>query len=154
MRFQPKHGDSHPVRKPLYAVWKNMKGRCHNPTDAAFQNYGGRGIFVCDEWKTDYLAFKTWALSHGYNESLTIERLDNDGPYCPSNCGWVTRKVNTRNRRVTRYGVAFGEKKPLTEWAEDPRCAVVYRTLFARIIEYGWDVEEAIRTPSATQAAA
>jgi hypothetical protein len=144
MRFQRKHGDSYPVRKPLYAVWKNMKGRCHNPTDAAFPNYGARGIFVCDEWISNYPAFKEWALSHGYDESLTIERTDNDGPYSPGNCCWATKKANTRNRRVTRYGVAFGEKKPLTEWADDPRCAVAYHTLFRRVAKYGWDIEKAI----------
>jgi hypothetical protein len=141
------HGDSSP-RKPLYAVWKNMKGRCHNQTDAVFQNYGRRGIFVCDEWRTNYVAFKNWALAHGYNESLTIERINNNGPYCPSNCCWVTQKANNRNRRVSRYESAFGEKKSLADWADDTRCAVAYHTLFRRITKYRWDVEKAIRTPS------
>src|SRR5579863_10225134 len=114
------HGDAGPLRKPLYAVWKNMKGRCHNPTDANFSNYGARGIFVCNEWIANYPAFKSWAVSHGYEESLTIERLDNDGPYCPTNCCWVPQKVNNRNRRVSRIEVAFGERKSLPDWADDP----------------------------------
>lgn len=77
----------------LYAVWEAMRQRCKNPTAQAYKNYGGRGISVCNEWN-DFQKFEAWALSHGYKEGLSIDRIDNDGDYCPENCQWLTRAEN------------------------------------------------------------
>lgn len=82
----------------LYWRWLAMVQRCRNPNNQAFANYGGRGIRVYTEWM-NYLAFHKWAMSNGYKEELEIDRRDNDGDYCPSNCRFVTRSANDQNRR-------------------------------------------------------
>ncbi len=137
-----KHGASHSL---LYGVWSGMKNRCSQKTSKGYENYGGRGISVCDEWQSDFIPFQQWALANGYAEGLEIDRKDNDGNYEPSNCHWVEPVVNQKNRRITRWGTAFGETKTITDWSQDPRCKVIRRTFEARL-EYGWTVEKALTT--------
>ena len=71
-----------------------MRQRCGNKNNAAFRNYGGRGIRICAAWR-DYVVFRKWAMSHGYKETFCIDRINNDGNYTPSNCQWLTRAANT-----------------------------------------------------------
>jgi hypothetical protein len=75
-----------------------MKRRCDSISHSEYQRYGGRGIKVCDEWKNSFINFMTWALSHGYQENLTIHRIDNDGNYEPYNCQWISRIENIQKR--------------------------------------------------------
>lgn len=92
-----KHGDArneHTTR--LYRIWAHMKYRCYGSNGKKYKYYGGRNIRVCDEWKNDYAVFKAWALVNGYQDYLTIDRIDNEGHYEPSNCQWLTKSENTR----------------------------------------------------------
>lgn len=90
------HGESRRTR--LYSIWNGIKQRCLNPNDRAYKYYGGRGITVYKEWM-DFIPFRDWAKANGYDESLEIDREDNDGNYEPDNCRWVTHRVNMNNTR-------------------------------------------------------
>ena len=114
----------------LYGVWAGMKSRCSNPNNEHYKNYGGRGIAVCAEWESDFQSFSTWALANGYSVGLTIERINNDGNYCPENCRWANRVEQIRNRRTTLHIEISGDTKTLKEWAEESD--IPYTTLWSR----------------------
>jgi hypothetical protein len=90
-----------PYLTKLYAVWDAMKQRCNNPNNKSYFRYGGRGIAICQDWY-DFQNFHDWAMSHGYQEGLSIDRIDNDGNYCPENCQWLTISENASkaDRRI------------------------------------------------------
>ena len=88
----------------LYRIYWHMRDRCYNPNNDAYKNYGAKGVKICQEWLNDFMAFKNWALSNGYSNSLTIDRVDSSGNYEPSNCEWVTKSENTRRANIGRTG--------------------------------------------------
>lgn len=90
------HGDSRTSR--LYRIYNNMKTRCTNPNATHFKRYGGRGISVCRDWESSYESFRDWAMTNGYEPHLTIDRINNDGNYEPTNCRWITQGENSRKR--------------------------------------------------------
>ena len=101
----------------LYNIWALMKKRCYNKNNKQYQSYGGRGIIMCDDWKNDFETFLKWSFSNGYADSLSIDRIDNDGIYEPANCRWTTHSVQNRNRglqsnnRSGHKGVSWLDKK-------------------------------------------
>jgi hypothetical protein len=118
-----------------------MKERCERPD--LYERYAGRGIKVCDEWQ-DYLVFKEWSLSHGYNDSLKIDRIDNDGDYEPGNCRWTTDLVQSNNRSVNKYLEYHNEIKTLAEWCRE--LSLNHNTVLGRL-NRGWCVEDAFEVP-------
>lgn len=113
-----KHGGVH---NRLYGIWKNMKHRCNNPNDSHYSAYGGKGIHVCEEW-SDYKYFKEWAYKHGYDENAefgecTLDRIDNDGNYEPSNCRFVNRIVQANNTSKNHTVELNGYKMTIAEFA-------------------------------------
>ena len=128
----------------LRPVWRGMKNRCFNPNAPKYKHYGARGITVCDEWKEKYQAFFDWAMANGYEEGLTIDRIDNDGNYEPSNCRWVTRTVQNGNKRNNRYLEFQGVTRSIPEWSAIT--GIPTSVIYGRIHYHGWSVERALTT--------
>lgn len=103
----------------LYTIWLSMKARCSNPNNNRHNRYGGRGIKVCQKWDENFLAFKEWALSNGYQDNLSIDRIDNNGNYEPDNCRWSTNKEQCNNRSTNIVIKYNGVEKTATEWGEE-----------------------------------
>jgi hypothetical protein len=122
-----------------------MKARCSNPSVRGYARYGGRGIRVCDAWMT-YPAFRDWALTAGYQQGLSVDRIDGDGDYCPENCRWVDAQQQANNISTNHILEAFGGRKTLADWSRDERCAVTLKALKGRI-HRGWPAELALTAP-------
>ena len=129
----------------LYRIWQAMIKRCYSPNYERYNDYGGRGITVCNEWKNGFQAFCDWAMANGYANDLTIDRKDVNGNYEPSNCRWTTYKVQGGNTRRVHFITYDGETHSMTEWAKIK--GIKYSTLANRINMYHWDVERALTTP-------
>lgn len=128
----------------LYRIYNNMKTRCYNPSSISYQHYGGRGIKICKEWLQDFSIFKDWAISNGYRDDLTIDRIDVDKGYFPDNCRWTDYKVQANNTRSNHLVTIYGFTKTLTEWSEFYEINV--KTVRDRL-KRGWDVIEALQVP-------
>lgn len=141
-----KHGETKSI---LHKIWCNMKGRCNYQKHIGFKDYGARGITVCEEWnnkKSGYLNFKSWALSHGYADNLSIDRIDVNGPYNPENCTWSTVAEQNANKRNTTYMTVFGKKYRVKEACE--KFAVVSWDTVKSRLRQGWSDEYAILLPN------
>lgn len=141
-----RHNESH---TRLYQLWKHIKERCYNPNSKRYKDYGERGIIMCDEWRNDYSTFKEWALSAGYDPEApkyecTIERLDVNGNYEPSNCCWKTIKEQCNNKRNNHIIILNNESHTIMEWSE--KTGIDYNVLWTRINRYGWPIEKALTT--------
>lgn len=136
-----KHNDS---RTRLYKSWIGMKQRCYQKKGSDYQNYGGRGITVCDEWKNDFMSFKTWAMQNGYSDNLTLDRIDVNSNYCPENCRWITIKEQNRNKTNTVYIEYNGKNYTRCELADMYNLST--EQLSARL-NIGWTLERALKTP-------
>lgn len=110
-----KHGLCH---TRIYKIYKNIIQRCENPRRDHYKNYGGRGIKICEEWRNNPLSFYKWAVSNGYQDWLTIDRIDVNGDYCPENCRWVDRKTQANNKRTNKCIFYKSERYTIAEFAE------------------------------------
>ena len=133
-----RHGLRH---LPEYHIWKAITQRCHNPNSMHFNNYGGRGIAVCERWRASFPAF-LGDMGRRPSPKHTIERKDNGRGYEPSNCIWATRTVQARNTRQNHWLTFRGETKCMTDWAR--HLGISLQTLSWRLNEAGWSVERAL----------
>ena len=140
--FNKKHGMT---RTRIYSTWLSIKKRCYNPNNKDYYNYGGRGIEMCQEWKSSFVNFYDWAISNGYNDNLTIERKDNNKDYCPDNCKWIPMSEQSGNRRICRMITYNGKTQNLHKWCEE--YGLDYKFVWQRIFVLNWDFEKAISTP-------
>lgn len=133
----------------IYQEWNSIKNRCTNPRNRRYEDYGGRGINICNEWKNDFLSFYNWSVSNGYKDSLTIERKDVDGDYCPENCCWIPLEEQANNRRMNLSIEYNGKTQNLKEWCEELN--LNYKRVHNRMFKLGYSFEEAITKPVMTQ---
>ena len=133
------------IGERLYNTWNRMIHRCYDVSNHKYPSYGGRGILVCEDWRNNYDSFYKWALENGYCFGLWIERIDNNGNYCPENCKWATRTEQMRNTRRTHLIDYNGTRKSLAEWCEILN--LYYPTINSRINK-GWDAARAFETPT------
>lgn len=110
----------------IYYIWQGIKSRCYNPNNKRYLRYGGRGITICDEWRDNFQAFYDWAISNGYDDNLTIDRINNDGNYEPSNCQWVDTRTQNRNRSSN---VIVEYKALMTRYARGDRNKHLFRPI-------------------------
>lgn len=127
----------------LFNIFYNMKQRCLNPHAPAYDKYGGRGIKICDEWKNQngFDNFYNWAIQNGYQENLSIDRINNDGDYAPDNCRWTTMKTQSNNRSSNTYITFHNQTHTLSEWADI--IGIDHSVLSQRINKLGMTIEEA-----------
>jgi hypothetical protein len=122
-----------------------MRQRCKNKNVSEYKRYGQRGISVCAEWDNSFESFYLWAINNGYDDSLSIDRIDVNGNYEPSNCRWADDKTQARNKRNPHLIEFRGQKKMLVEWAET--LGLNYRMVKGRLQSGTWSVEEAFTAP-------
>ena len=132
--------------KRLYSIWKNIKTRCNNKNTARYKDYGARGIYICDEWANDFELFQQWAENNGYNDLLSIDRINNSDGYNPTNCRWVTLTEQQRNKTNNHLLEYKGEVKTISEWAEI--CHISPKLIEKRINVYHWPIDRALAEPS------
>lgn len=115
-----KHTGKHKKRDTrLYHIFSGIKQRCYNENNPSYKHYGGRGVVVCDEWLNNFMAFYEWSMNNGYNDTLTIDRIDYDGNYEPNNCRWVKWEVQTNNKRNNVLLTYNGKTQTMAQWARE-----------------------------------
>ena len=125
----------------IYDIYNNMKQRCYNPNCKSYKHYGKRGIKICDEWKNNFISFYNWSMNNGYNDLLSIDRINVNGDYEPKNCRWIPFGQQMSNKTNTTILEYNGERKTLVQWASEYELKVC--TLRTRI-NRGWSVERAL----------
>lgn len=141
INMSKKHGLSH---HRLYTIYHGMINRCSNKKNRAYHNYGGRGIKVCDEWKNDFLGFYKWSMDNGYEDHLTIDRIDVNRDYSPDNCRWASYRQQGNNTRTNKRITYNGESHTLAEWSRIT--GISYQKLQYRTSK-GWPINEVFGSP-------
>lgn len=132
----------------IYRIYIGIKRRCCNPNDKSYPYYGGRGIKICDEWLKDSKVFIEWAKSSGYNDNLSIDRIDVNGNYEPKNCRWVTAKSQANNRTNNLFITFKGKTMTAAEWCESKGWN---RHIIPERLRKGWSLEKSMTTPLRTR---
>lgn len=144
--FCKTHFRTHNLRTHrLYNTWEHMKQRCYNKNNKDYKNYGARGIIVCNEWLDDFMIFYSWAISNGYRDDLTLDRVNVNGNYEPNNCRWATQGEQNNNKQSHHKLTYNGETLTLAQWSE--RVNIPYNTLERRINKHKWSTEKTLTTP-------
>ena len=132
--------------KRIHGIWKNVMARClwTHKDGRNFRRYKERGITVCDEWKV-FEVFLKWSLDNGYRNGLTIDRINNDGPYSPENCRWATRREQSNNTSSNHYITFNGKTLSIADWSRET--GIRASTIQSRIVRCGWTEEKALTTP-------
>ena len=136
-----KHGKR---KTSIYRTYAHMKERCNNPNCKDYKYYGEKGVKVCEEWQDNFQAFYDWAMVNGYNDTLTIDRINVNGDYTPDNCRWVTMKVQCNNKSCNIQITYNGKTQNLKQWSDE--LGISYRTLYQRISVRHWDTDKALGT--------
>lgn len=136
-----KHGMKH---TRLYGIWYGMRDRCNNENNPAYERYGGKGVSVCKAWD-EFISFYKWSMSNGYNESLSIDRINVNGNYEPSNCRWATPKEQSDNKSSNIIIELNGKKQDLQQWCDE--LGFNRSTINTRVRMCGWSYEKALTTP-------
>ena len=140
-RPQYKHGMTN---TRLFAIWQGMKQRCNCKTCEAYKWYGGRGISICKDWE-EFTMFYDWAIKNGYQDNLSLDRINVNGNYEPGNCRWATDKQQMNNMRTNKLITYNGETHTLSEWAD--KLGVEHYILENRLNKYNWSIEKMLTTP-------
>jgi len=132
--------------KEIHRRWQVMRRRCYDPDFNVYRYYGGKGIGICKEWRTNYLAFQSWALENGWKPGLTIDRINSSKGYSPDNCRWATMREQAMNRPTFNVLVTVnGVTKSITEWAD--YLGIDRTTITCRVSKYGWNPVKAVTEP-------
>lgn len=131
-------------RTRIHNIWRAMHARCEKSNATGYKYYGGRGIKVCPEWN-DFDVFYTWAINHGYQSNLTIDRENNNGNYEPNNCRWITQQEQRNNTSANHYVTWGNDTHTLAEWA---RIVGIHHTIIGHRLKQGMSVEDALTTPA------
>lgn len=129
----------------LYKTYHAMRERCYNWRSTAYENYGGRGIKVCDLWMSDFIFFYEWALSAGYKSNLSLDRIDSNGNYEPSNCRWIPFSQQWRNKTNAVFITVNDEEILLKDFCD--KNGLKYRTMYNRVVMLKWSLTDAINKP-------
>lgn len=128
----------------IFGIWAGMIARCYSPGDYHYKWYGARGIDICDEWRDCFQNFYDWSIKNGYDESKSIDRIDNNKGYCPNNCRWASYKEQMRNTSRNHMICYDNQERCLTEWAE---IAGIPESTFRSRMKRGWSMERIMNTP-------
>lgn len=127
----------------IHNIWRSIKRRCYTKSHIEYKRYGGRGITACDEWQ-EFIPFYEWSMKNGYQDNLTIDRIDPDGNYAPDNCRWATQKEQQNNRRNNHLITYNGKTQTAKQWSEELN--IKNSTIITRLSR-GWSVERTLNTP-------
>lgn len=131
-----KHGKT---KTRLYKIWSSMKKRCYYKKHPHYKNYGGRGIVICNEWLNNFMLFYNWAINNGYQEDLTIDRIDVNKNYEPNNCRWINRKLQNINKRNNVYITYQNKTQTMSEWAKE---FGLKQNVFRQRYILGWNMKK------------